>query len=616
MTTAADPAPGTRQGGLANAFWRRQLHHYPDTWPRIGYLAIVVLTTIMLYYLYYVEGAVTPRMLPYYHMSFQFFLYLLVVSNAIGAFSAFVGGLSDKIGRANLTIFGTFLVALIQLFAIPHISDKWWFAASYCVIGFVEGVILVSTPALMRDFSPQLGRGFAMGFWALGPTMGALCASLVATNTLDHLYPWQDQFIISGLVCMGVVIIAFFFLRELSPQLRDQLMVTERERALVEARAMGVDVEGSIAHPLRSMFKLDLVSSSIAISVFLLFYYASVSVLTIYWVVTFNRTTAQANGINVWLAAALSIGLVVSGFLSDLARVRKPFMLAGAVCGIVMLLFLIHQTGQPHAGYYANVLVVVLLALSISLAYAPWMANYTEQVESHNPALTATGLAIWGWILRITVALSFLVLPHVITTSTVLVDNQNAGATLQSIEAAQPYAPSLSHPVCSSSPVPANVIANLQNAQTTPDARPEMQTLVTILQTCNSTHDLSKALTAAGGLSNPRVAGLNAFNPVATDIQNGKPVTQAQIATVAKSSPNLANLLVAAEKLVPAKKTSPNEWKRWWTVCLIGMAVFGVLVFFMRGRWSPRAARRDLAEHDRMVSEELAKLVGEPAPVA
>ncbi len=85
--------------------------------------------------------------------------------------------------------------------------------------------------------------------------------------------------------------------------------------------------------------------------------------------------------------------------------------------------------------------MIVLLAVSIALAYAPWMANYTEQVESHNPALTATGLAIWGWILRITVALSFLVLPHVITTSTVLVDNQTAGATLQTIQAAQPYAP-------------------------------------------------------------------------------------------------------------------------------------------------------------------------------
>src|SRR5580704_1776242 len=438
-TATTDPVPDQRW--WVKRFVTRRLDRYPDTWPRIGYLAIVVLTTIMLYYLYYVEGAVTPRLLPYYHMSFQYFLYLLVVSNAIGAFSAFLGGLSDKIGRANLTIYGTLLVALIQLFAIPHITEKFWFAASYCVIGFVEGVILVSTPALMRDFSPQMGRGAAMGFWALGPTMGALCASLVATHTLSHLGPWQDQFIISGTVCLVVVVIAFFFLRELSPQLRDQLMVSERERALVEARAMGIDVEQATKHPIRSMMRLDLIFSSIAISVFLLFYFASVSVLTIYWVVIYNRSTPQANGINVWLAASLSIGLVLAGFLSDVARVRKPFMLFGAICAMVMLGFLIVQTGHPHTGYYANVLVIVLLAVSISIAYAPWMANYTEQVESHNPALTASGLAVWGWILRITVALSFLVLPYVITTSTVLVDNQNAGSTLQAIQAAQPYAP-------------------------------------------------------------------------------------------------------------------------------------------------------------------------------
>src|ERR1700722_6598809 len=608
-TTTAETAVPKR--GLGHALWNRQLYSYPNTWPRLGYLAIVVLTTIMLYYLYYVEGAVTPLLLPYYHMSFAFFLYLLVVSNAIGAFSAFIGGLSDKIGRANLTIYGTLVVALVQLLAIPHIHSEWGFAASYCVIGFVEGVILVSTPALMRDFSPQMGRGRAMGFWALGPTMGALCASLVATHTLTHLAPWQDQFIISGLVCLGVVIIAFFFLRELSPQLRDQLMVSERERALVDARARGIDVERSIAHPIRSMLRLDLISSSIAISVFLLFYYASVSVLTIYWVVTFNRTTPQANGINVWYAAFLSIGLVLAGVLSDWAKVRKPFMIAGAVAAMVMLGLLIVQTGHPHTGYYDNVLIIVLLAVSISLAYAPWMANYTEQVESHNPALTATGLAIWGWILRITVALSFLVLPYVITTSTTLVDNQTAATALQAIQASEPYSPSTTALACNPTPAPASVISGLRETR---EAGP--QTLANLLAGCNSTHSLTNALTAAGGLTNPQVQGLLAYNPLAKDIQNGQAVSQSQIAKVGVHSQNLASLLVAEQKLVPAQKTAPGEWKRWWAVCLAGQFVFAVLIFFMRGRWSPRAARRDLAAHQDIVTEELAKLPSEPVGVA
>ena len=237
----------------------------------------------------------------------------------------------------------------------------------------------------------------------------------------------------------------------------------------------------------------------------------------------------------------------MAGLLSDWARVRKPFMLVGAICAMVMMGFLIVQTGHPHTGYYSNVLVIVLLAVSIAFAYAPWMANYTEQVESHNPALTASGLAVWGWILRITVALSFLVLPYVITTSTMLVDNQTAATALQAIQAAVPYAPTTTPPACNRTSAPASVISGLQ---ATKEAGP--QTLATVLASCNSTHNLVQALTAAGGLSNPQVQGLLAYNPLALAIQNGQPVSQAQISTkVGEHSQNLAGLLVAEQKLVP-----------------------------------------------------------------
>ena len=528
MTTTAVSAP-VPKGGLANALWKRQLSTYPNTWPRIGYLAIVVLTTIMLYYLYYVEGAVTPLLLPYYHMSFQFFLYLLVVSNAIGAFSAFIGGLSDKIGRANLTIYGTLVVALVQLLAIPHIHDKWGFAAAYCVIGFVEGVILVSTPALMRDFSPQMGRGVAMGFWALGPTMGALAASLVATHTLSHLTPWQDQFIISGLVCLGVVIIAFFFLRELSPQLRDQLMVSERERALVDARAMGIDVEQATAHPIRSMMRLDLISSSIAISVFLLFYYASVSVLTIYWVVIYNRSTPQANGINVWYAAFLSGGLVVAGFLSDWARVRKPFMLFGAVCAMVMMGFLIVQTGHPHTGLLrqrpgdrppGGLHFAGLRPVDGQLHRAGRVPqSRPDRVGARGVGLDPPhhgGAVVPGAALR----------DHDLHDPGGQPDRGHGVAGDPGRASPMRHRPRRQRAAPTSAP--ASVIAGLRaTGETGP------KTLATIIVACNATHNLTKALTAAGGLSNPQVLGLIAYNPLATAIQKGKPVSQAQIHSVA-----------------------------------------------------------------------------------
>jgi len=66
--------------------------------------------------------------------------------------------------------------------------------------------------------------------------------------------------------------------------------------------------------------------------------------------------------------------------------------------------------------------------------------------------------------------------------------------------------------------------------------------------------------------------------------------------------------------VIPAQKASSNEWKRWWWVCIAGQFTFLVLVFFMRGRWSPKAAKADFDQHERLVEVELAKLRGqEPA---
>ena len=710
-TTAAIDGP--QPSRLKNALWVRQLHRYPDPAARYFYLGIVVVTTMTLYYLYYVEGAVVPLILPYYHMSFQYFLYMLVVSNAVGAATAFIGGLSDKIGRANLTIAGTFVIGLVQLVAVPNIHSKMGFALAYVVIGFVEGIILVSTPAMIRDFSPQMGRASAMGFWALGPVVGSLISSLVANHTLTHLPPWQDQFVISGCVCMAVVVIAFAGLRELAPKLRDQLMVTDSERALVEARAIGVDVEAAIAHPVRTMLKLDLISSSVAVALFLLIYYVSVSVLTIFWVVVFNRTPADANGINTWYWTADALTLIAIGVVSDRLRVRKPFMIAGAAGAIVMTIVLIVQTDH-HAttGYYDNVWMVILLGVFIGVTYTPWMAGYTESVEAHNPALSATGLAVWGWILRIVVALSFLVLPRVVTTATTLVDHYDAGTALQAFEIAQPYAPSLALGAKPPPVAPASVIGQLRSirspgttaladildnvpkvrpgslsqlqafqaakpyvpstapgAAVPPPAPPSVlaalratgqkgpEALAAILEAYPHTHNvLAAAATipaSAGGAG--EALALLSFQPLATAIQEGKPVTGAEIAKVADpdlrqvlhdalllvppgteapallrfeplataikagekvsgaaissvGASDLEQLLHQAIVIVPAQKKSPGQWKTWWWVCIAGQAVFLLLVFVMRGPWSPAAARRQLEEREELVAAEMARI--------
>ena len=236
-TTVDGTAPAS--GLVARSLWQRQLNHYPDTGRRVLYLGIVVLATIQLYYALYIPGAVSPSIIATFHMTFSYYVYIIVVGNAVGAFGSLLAGLADRWGRANLVAYGLVITALLVLFGIPNAPNKISYGIIFGAIAVVEGVILVATPALIRDFSPQLGRASAMGFWTLGPVVGSLVVAIVSSATLSHLHAWQDQFVICGIVGLVVGLIAVIGLKELSPALRDQLMVSHRDRALIEARAKG-----------------------------------------------------------------------------------------------------------------------------------------------------------------------------------------------------------------------------------------------------------------------------------------------------------------------------------------------------------------------------------------
>ena len=553
---------GTAAAGAVQGLWNRQLDHYPNTRNRMWYLSIVVIATIMLYYELYVGGSVGPNIIAGFGMTFRFYVYISVVGNAIGAFGSLLAGITDRWGRANLTAYGLVLTALLVLFGIPNAHDKWTFSILTVIIGLVEGVILVATPALIRDFSPQLGRASAMGFWTLGPVMGSLVVAVVSTNTLSHLVAWQDQYTICGIVGLVVGVIALFGLRELSPRLRDQLMVSIRDRALIEAKARGLDVDASLRNPWRQMMHLDVVGSAFAISVFLLIYYAAVGFFVIYFESLYGYSPSKANSIGNWFWAFDAGVLIIVGIISDRVRVRKPFMVIGAVGAIVMTI--VFGNLGKGTSYSTFVIVISVLAAFLAIAYAPWMASFTETVEKHNPALTATGLAVWGWIIRVVVALSSLLVPIVISSMTPLVTYGGQVSTL----AAQ-YSTQL-----------ATAQAIDPKTQATLNSNPA---------------DTTALATAVGEIA-------KTFNVSSTAAQ------ARLVALAAVPKADLLFLNEHATEVTNAATAAPGQWKTWWWVCVAGEALFIPFIFVMTGRWSPRKAREDADAHERKVQEELAAL--------
>jgi Major Facilitator Superfamily len=668
--TAQGAAPAA--GGMTG-LWRRQIDHYPDTRPRMTYLAIVVLATIALYYAFYLPGAVAPSIIAHFGMTFSTYVYLIVIANAVGAFGSLAAGLADRWGRANLVAYGLVLVGLLVLFGIPNASSTFTYGLLFAIIGAVEGVILVATPALVRDFSPQLGRASAMGFWTLGPVLGSLVVAVVSSNTLSHLPAWQDQFIICGIAILVVAAIAVIGLRELSPQLRDQLMVSMRDRALIEARARGLDVKTLTEHPWRQMLRLDIIGSAFAISVFLLVYYTAVGFFTVYFTSLFSFTLST---------------LIIIGIISDRVGVRKPFMVLGAVGAIVMtIIFLNLGHGTTYATF---ALVISILAVFLAIAYAPWMASFTETVEKHNPALIATGLAVWGWIIRAVIAISLLILPAVVSSMTPLVTYGTQVATLSAkyapelafaqghpaaVAAAQKVPPSVVATAQSIPPtvlataqrIPATVLATAQaNATQLANAQrfaPELAViqahpaLFARLATYKNPATIppalvAQAVSAAGGgakglsilttisANQAAIAGviaaapaLQTLAPYAAGLETIAPYS-AQLTTIAPYSTeltlmapysaqltalsqvpatDLAYLKAHGSDVVSAAAAAPGQWKNWWWICVGGQVIFIPLILLMAGRWSPRRAREDTAEHERLVQDEMEKLQGYPS---
>ena len=568
VETATEPAPRNQPpaSGMAR-LWDRQLSSYPDTRMRFAYLGITVLATVILYYELYIQGAVATKIITYFGMTFTQFVFISVVGNLVGAFASLAAGLADRWGRANITVIGLFITGILTLFGLPNAPNTGTYLVLFAVLSIVEGMILVATPALVRDFSPQLGRASAMGFWTFGPVLGSLVVTVVSSNTLDAHPDWQFQFRVCGIAGIIVAVIALIGLRELSPRLRDQLMVSLHDRTLIEARAKGLDLAQAMRGHWRQMLRFDVVGSAFAISIFLLFYYIAVGFFVVYFATVFGYSEARANGLANWYWVTNAIALVASGFLSDKLGVRKPFMILGAVISLVGTAIFAILATQPDTSYYTFAVVLMIIAAGGGLAYCAWMANFTETVERHNPAATATGLAVWGWTIRIVITVALAVLTLVVPATSALVDQ---GPRVSEIAAKYPEQIKTATAIA-----PATLAALKRNPA-----------------------DPAAGAAAVGDLVKSGVAA----NPAAAVAR------LTQLGTQPIPAADAEYLTEHGATVAQAKKDNPHQWQTWWWVCFLGQLIFIPFIFITAGRWSPRKAQEDAEQHEAMIQEEMAKL--------
>ena len=324
-----------------------------------------------------------------------------------------------------------------------------------------------------------------------------------------------------------------------------------------------------------------------------------------------------------------------------IARFVAPLLLAAVVAAVMIVIYLL-QAGH-HPSYYGLAAILAIMSFALGVAYTPWMASFTETVESRNPALIATGLAIWGWIIRVVVFGSSLGLLVVINSVTPLVNyggQVSAYATQYKTQLA--FAQTHADIVATAQKIPPAVIATAQKDQVqlanAQKFAPELAViqanpaLFTKLATFTDPSKippalLGQAIAAAGGgakgisvlqtiqANKAAINGVIAVAPAlqkvapyAADLQKIAPFS-AQLTALSKvPKPALAYLQAHGAAVSKAAAQSPGQWKTWYWICFGGIIFFLLSIPLLRGRWRTRDAKKDELEHEAMVESELAKL--------
>jgi hypothetical protein len=291
------------------------------------------------------------------------------------------------------------------------------------------------------------------------------------------------------------------------------------------------------------MFRLDIVGPAVGISLFLLMYYTAIGVLPVYFQTDLNFSASQSNSLLNWLWATTAGSMLVFGVLSDKLRIRKPLILVGALASVPVEIAFLSKAGSGHPTFSSIAILLALTGVWLGAAYAPWMAAFTETVEHRNPALSATGLAIWGWILRVTIASAVITIPLIVSAATPLV------ADGPSVLQAQAY-------FDKSKP--------LQLLLAEAQAHPQVFS------------DLAAS-------PNDPVMQRNAIETV------GAP-TVLTLAGDKTAQQNLTLLAAKAPAVLKAQADGPGQWRIWFWICTAGALALCPLSLLLKGPWRPSFA--------------------------
>jgi OPA family glycerol-3-phosphate transporter-like MFS transporter len=256
-----------------------------------------------------------------------------------------------------------------------------------------------------------MGRATAFGFWSWGPVGANFLSAGIAGLTLTLFGNWHSQFWIMGVVSLVVSVVIAMNIAELSPQLK----ATIRQTELTEVGKATEERPPRASDLLRSRVVW---AHLLGISSWLVIYVTLLAFGQTMLVATFGVSAAEASQIMAVFWVLDIVVLVAAGWYSDRLQLRRPFAVVGTALGLVALGVLIWESANPdRTSTLGLMLTGMLLGGSLALAYAPWMANFSENTEDIDPRLQGTAWGLFAFVTKVMAVIVLLVAPQVVEAS-------------------------------------------------------------------------------------------------------------------------------------------------------------------------------------------------------
>ncbi|WP_345152934.1 MFS transporter [Nonomuraea rubra] len=366
----------------------RELDEYPTGARRMKILTMAVLAILIGSY----EGQiapVVPLLLKDLDMTLTMYGAVSGAAAVAGAIASILGGrLTDRLGRVRLLIPLMALTA-VCCFAMTLVHSPRDLLIARIVLAFVDGVAMASTAPLIRDFSPRLGRAQAFGFWTWGPVGANFLAAAVAGWTLPIFNDsWRSQFVIMALLLAG-------HLRGHRVQHRGPLTRAARQDPAHRTgrhRRGGPDAAGPRALAVHAAQHLGARRGDLPVAG------------ALHHAVAVRPDDAGRGARRQQRRGVHDHGGVLEPEPDHADRDRaacrtarssaRPFCLGGTVSAVIVTGYLAVSLGQEGVSTGTLMVVGALLGGSLGVAYAPWMANYSEDAEDADPRLQGTALGV------------------------------------------------------------------------------------------------------------------------------------------------------------------------------------------------------------------------------